>query len=226
MSPGPWILAIETSNPGAGPTGVAVAKGAGAGWGDLGPVLHEGVAEGGRRGDDLMSAIDRLCRRAGVAPGDLGRIGVSTGPGGYTGLRVAVTVARTLAWACGADVVGVPTALVAREALGGADLPALVMLASKGEAASGWVVGADGARCVGVIGPDHIEGHGVRCIVGDTHLPESVRRRAGELGLPVRDLSLDAAACLRLAAAIPPGEATPIYAREPDAVTQWRARHG
>lgn len=226
MSPGLWILAIETSNPGAGPTGVAVAKRIGTGWGGLGPILLEGVAEGGRRGDDLMSAIDRLCSRAGARAGEIGRIGVSVGPGGYTGLRVAVTVSRTLAWACGAEVVGVPTALVAREALAAEDLPALVMLASKGDAASGWVVDAGGARCIGVVGPDQLDGHGVRCIVGDTHLPESVRRRAGALSLPVRALSLDAAACLRLAAAMPPGEAAPIYAREPDAVTQWRARHG
>lgn len=229
MSRGDFILAIETSNPSAGSSGVAIARRSGAGWGGLGVIEHEPVAPGGRHGDDLMPAIDRLCARAGATPADLGRVVVSVGPGGYTGLRVAVTVAKVLGHACGAELVGVPTALVAREALGPEDLPALVLLASKGEGASGWLVDAGGARCLGVVGADDVGGAGARCLVGDEHLPAGIARRGAELGLGVRALTLDARACLRLGAGMEPVGAdalAPIYAREPDAVTQWRARHG
>ncbi|PKN46670.1 MAG: tRNA (adenosine(37)-N6)-threonylcarbamoyltransferase complex dimerization subunit type 1 TsaB [Deltaproteobacteria bacterium HGW-Deltaproteobacteria-17] len=60
--------------------------------------------------DDLMPAIDRLCARAGVEPAQLGRIAVSVGPGGFTGLRIACAVAKSIAEATGAKLVGVPAA--------------------------------------------------------------------------------------------------------------------
>lgn len=61
----------------------------------------------------------------------LSRVCVSLGPGGYTGLRVSVTVAKSIAHATGASLVGVPSATVAV----GDDRPSApfcVCLASKG----------------------------------------------------------------------------------------------
>ncbi len=45
--------------------------------------------------------------KAGVAPTDLDRIGVVVGPGGFTGVRVALSFARAMGLATGADIVGV-----------------------------------------------------------------------------------------------------------------------
>ncbi len=55
----------------------------------------------------LMPAIDFLMTNAGLQPEDLDRIAVAQGPGSYTGLRIAVTTAKTLASTLNIDLVGV-----------------------------------------------------------------------------------------------------------------------
>ena len=55
----------------------------------------------------LMPTIDFLMEQVGWTPKDLERIVVSEGPGSYTGLRVAVATAKTLAYALKIDLVGV-----------------------------------------------------------------------------------------------------------------------
>lgn len=54
----------------------------------------------------LMPTIDFLVAQAGWQPSDLERIVVAQGPGSYTGLRVAVATAKTLAYSLGIDLVG------------------------------------------------------------------------------------------------------------------------
>ncbi|WP_019787275.1 tRNA (adenosine(37)-N6)-threonylcarbamoyltransferase complex dimerization subunit type 1 TsaB, partial [Streptococcus sobrinus] len=54
----------------------------------------------------LMPTIDFLVAQAGWRPSDLERIVVAQGPGSYTGLRVAVATAKTLAYSLGIDLVG------------------------------------------------------------------------------------------------------------------------
>ncbi|MCH7726613.1 MAG: tRNA (adenosine(37)-N6)-threonylcarbamoyltransferase complex dimerization subunit type 1 TsaB [Planctomycetes bacterium] len=45
----------------------------------------------------------------GWSPKDINLIAVSTGPGSFTGLRVGITTAKTMAYALGADVLGLNT---------------------------------------------------------------------------------------------------------------------
>ncbi len=149
MSTPRYTLAIETSNPTAGPCGVTAATegrsvlaGPGVALGrprqqsspggllelvDEEP-LHQG--EGGS--DDLVGAIDRLCRRTGVGPRDIARVAVSVGPGGYTGLRTAIAAAKMIAEATGAETIPVASAGVAAWCVS-IRPPALVCLASKAE---------------------------------------------------------------------------------------------
>lgn len=47
----------------------------------------------------LMPAIDRLCKECNIKPKDIEKIVVASGPGSYTGVRIGVTVAKTLAFA-------------------------------------------------------------------------------------------------------------------------------
>ena len=56
---------------------------------------------------NLMPAIDFLMNSVDLKPADLDRIVVAQGPGSYTGLRVAVATAKTLAYALGIELVGV-----------------------------------------------------------------------------------------------------------------------
>lgn len=57
----------------------------------------------------LMPAIEQLMKEAGVHPKELQRIVVAHGPGSYTGVRIGVTTAKTLAWTLGVPLVGVST---------------------------------------------------------------------------------------------------------------------
>ncbi|MGM8216729.1 tRNA (adenosine(37)-N6)-threonylcarbamoyltransferase complex dimerization subunit type 1 TsaB [Bacillaceae bacterium W0354] len=55
----------------------------------------------------LMPAIDHLLKQANVTPKDLNRIAVAEGPGSYTGLRIGMTTAKTLAWTLNIPIVAV-----------------------------------------------------------------------------------------------------------------------
>lgn len=45
-----------------------------------------------------MPAIEEMMKKAKVAPNDLTHIAVAEGPGSYTGIRIGLTIAKTLAW--------------------------------------------------------------------------------------------------------------------------------
>lgn len=226
----PLILAIETSNPSAWTADQAVRPGVALGIG--GPqgvrVLGaERVDASKPHDDDLLPAIDRLFRRLGRAPAQVGLVAVSTGPGGYTALRIAVTVGRFIAWSAGARTVGVPSArVVAARVIGPG--PFAVALASKGENAyvtrfrSSLEPDGDGS----LMDRDGLERLGVPLLVADRFLPEAMRARALELGMRLEPPVFDPQALLELAPSLPaldPSALHPIYPREPEAVVKWRA---
>src|SRR5690606_20837175 len=45
-----------------------------------------------------MPAIEELMAKAKVTPAQLTHIAVAEGPGSYTGVRIGLTIAKTLAW--------------------------------------------------------------------------------------------------------------------------------
>jgi tRNA threonylcarbamoyladenosine biosynthesis protein TsaB len=67
-----------------------------------------GASAGAPRGHgrDLVPRLRDLLAEAGLTARDLELIGVGLGPGSYTGLRVGVTAAKTLAYVTGAALVG------------------------------------------------------------------------------------------------------------------------
>jgi tRNA threonylcarbamoyladenosine biosynthesis protein TsaB len=93
------ILAIETS----GPTfSIALAEN-GALVADI--FWHAGFTHSER----LLPTLQWLLERAGWKIEDLQKIAVSTGPGSFTGIRVGLTGARTLAQGLDIPVIGVDT---------------------------------------------------------------------------------------------------------------------
>ena len=103
----PRSLALETS----GRTGsVALAR-------DGVVLAEEQFPHGLKHAVGIVPIIDGLCRALGWSPRDVDQVYVSVGPGSFTGLRVGVMVAKSLAFATGAKVVAVPTAdVLARNA--------------------------------------------------------------------------------------------------------------
>ncbi|HIY57514.1 MAG TPA: tRNA (adenosine(37)-N6)-threonylcarbamoyltransferase complex dimerization subunit type 1 TsaB, partial [Candidatus Tetragenococcus pullicola] len=55
----------------------------------------------------LMPAIQNLMTQVGWVPTDIDRVVVAKGPGSYTGLRIAVTTAKTLADTLSCELVGI-----------------------------------------------------------------------------------------------------------------------
>jgi tRNA threonylcarbamoyladenosine biosynthesis protein TsaB len=95
----PLILAIETS----GRMGsVALAQGE--------RLLGERHFSGPmRHSAEVFPAILWLLERFGKMPADIEQVYISVGPGSFTGLRIAVAIAKTMALASGAKIVAVDT---------------------------------------------------------------------------------------------------------------------
>ena len=91
------LLAFDTSSP---TVTVAVHDGA--------EVVAELVStETMRHGEQLTPLIDRALRQVGITARELTAIGVGVGPGPFTGLRVGLVSARTMAYALQVPVYGV-----------------------------------------------------------------------------------------------------------------------
>lgn len=191
--------------------------------------------------DMLMPAIDTLVRGAGLGPRDLGVVAVSVGPGGFTGLRVAIATAKALALGTGARVIAVPSGLVVAQSVASAEaLPdgwCGVALAAKG--ASVWMerVRLQGGLAVereAALHDDPREAlQALTVLVCDEHLPGTWMQAAQAVGLRAVRARWSAVACLDLGESLlrahgptDPLRLEPIYPRPPEAVTLWEARTG
>ncbi len=96
---GPLIIAVETS----GRLGsVAVAQGERL----LGEKQFSGPM---RHSAEVFPSMVALLKKVGKKPADIEQIYISVGPGSFTGLRIAVTIAKTMALANQAKIVAVDT---------------------------------------------------------------------------------------------------------------------
>ena len=68
---------------------------------------HEDMTRG--QAERLFPLIEGLLAEAGVAWRDLSAIGVGTGPGNFTGIRISVSAARGLALSLGIPAIGIST---------------------------------------------------------------------------------------------------------------------
>ncbi len=87
-----------------------------------------------RHGRGLVPLIRELLRIADLRPGRLAAIGVGLGPGSFTGLRIGLTAAKTLAYAAGCPLYGLDSLeAIARGAPGGARSVVAVNDAQRGD---------------------------------------------------------------------------------------------
>ena len=225
----PLILAIELSQR---EGSVALGYGRAA-------LAMRSFASGGVNDEDaLMPAIDEIVRSEGRSAREISAVVVSIGPGGFTGLRIAVTTAKLLSECLSIPIVAVPSALVAAAAASGAG-PRMVALASKRD--SVWLSMVEGERGdVRLRGaPCNVASSGsvpnfddVRMFLADAYVPEPFVAAARRAGILIEPPSLRADACLEVGICmLNRGETAdcaalvPLYPREPEAVTLWRERN-
>lgn len=95
------VLAIETAT---SETVVAVQTE------PVAPVFADRWPSRQAHGERLLASIERVLERAGIGLSDVTAIGVGTGPGSFTGLRIGLAAAKGLAFGLGIPLLGVPTA--------------------------------------------------------------------------------------------------------------------
>jgi len=193
-----------------------------------------------RHATQLIACLDELLVGEGLRPPDIDQIYVSAGPGSFTGLRIGITVARTLGQTLpGARLVAVPTPQAVAD--NAASLPwrhLAVILDAKGDHVyvapftrrGDQIIPAPPAvmpakqfldtspRPVLLIGEGlwhhELAGDGVERADEERYYPtaEGVWRVGRRLA--VAGEFVDA------------GQVLPVYAREPEAVRLWEERHG
>ncbi|MEM6333661.1 MAG: tRNA (adenosine(37)-N6)-threonylcarbamoyltransferase complex dimerization subunit type 1 TsaB [Planctomycetota bacterium] len=189
---------------------------------------------------ELMPTIDALLRDHDLSPADLAEVYLSVGPGSFTGLRVAVATAKLLAFALpDLRLIAVPT-LDILAAQAPADVPhvaaclntkadtvyAAIYTPPTPQSPNRQIAKPPNLTSLPALLADAPPG---TALLGNP-LPEH------DLPNPTLDraLALPRAATVyrlgrRLAEAgqfVGPHELMPIYAREPEAVSLWKQRHG
>ena len=174
--------------------------------------------------EQVLPLVEQALAAAGATLADVTRIGVGVGPGSFTGLRIGVATARSLAHATGAEIVGVST--LGALAVVAPQWPVLAVLdARRGEAfVARWEDGRE-VLAPRVAKPEELAGlaTGAALALGDGAL--SFRAELEPAGVTVpEDISalhrVGAEGLLRLAAdAVPAGRnaVLPHYVRAPDA---------
>lgn len=183
---------------------------------------------------ELLPLAHELLAEAGLGWSEVDRLGVGTGPGSFTGLRIGLATARALALASSVPLVGVSTLRALAAAVGDEpeytpELVLAVLDARRREVyAAGWREGAEevlppGARTPASLAEQVRALPGRPLAVGDGAV--AFRSQLEEAGTIIPDDAsplhlVSAAALARLAAAgTPPpgGDVLPDYVRAPDA---------
>jgi len=226
-------LAIETSNPSSsGSEWPAVALGYPSGADTV--VLGSAPLRPKDRHDDaLMPAVNEVCSAAGITPGDLSRIAISIGPGGFTALRIAVTTAKMLALSTGCECISVPTAAALLRNVDSAcfDRGAVaVALAWKRD--SVWIERYASPRerlDAGQERLDRLNLADCATLIADERFVSTLGSRLRHNSLAIEPPRFDASGVLAASldmGVTDPISLTPLYPREPEAVTKWRELHG
>jgi hypothetical protein len=155
-------------------------------------------------------------------------------------MRNPVTTAKMFAETLGATLVAVPSALVAAQSTLGSNAQPrdiIVCLACKND--SCWCTrvrhDSDSWRAIdqpGLHTAKTLEISAISALLADQHLPEPLRLLCEQYHVEVIEPSFDPGACLLIAeqmlrdgASSDPLTFTPLYPREPEAVTLWNAQH-
>jgi tRNA threonylcarbamoyladenosine biosynthesis protein TsaB len=111
-----------------------------------------------RHGRDLIPRLSSLLREGGLRARDIDAVAVGVGPGSYTGLRVGLIAAKTLAYANGAGLVGLDSLeVVARNAPAQARRICVIADAQRDELYLADFVREGPTNCLVPTGESHLE---------------------------------------------------------------------
>ena len=199
---------------------------------------------GGRQDDLLLPSIDELLSRNDCTPDSIQGIGVSIGPGGFTGLRIAVATAKGIAEVTGCDLHAIPSAEVAAESVRDrfrtGDRVVVLAAAKQGScwltplecAVDRWLpTGVPGLHEVDAPAEEVVALCRGAVVLADEHVPASFIDAVEPVARLVEAPSHHAEACVRISRgmaergeSVDPLELVPLYPREPEAVRLWRSR--
>jgi tRNA threonylcarbamoyladenosine biosynthesis protein TsaB len=207
-----------------------------------GRVLSEETFEHGlQHAAMIIPIIDRLCRQQNWSPAEVREVYVSAGPGSFTGLRIGITLAKTLSLATGVKIVAVPSVNVLAENAPAETTNLIIVLdakrdqnfAARFERTSAGLIEREPAhlddlpsmlsRCPR---PVHLLGEGIpfhRKFIpeNDSQIiiapEESWRARASAVAKLGSEMA-------RRGKFVDPFTLTPIYIRRPEAEEKWEAR--
>lgn len=192
--------------------------------------------------EQLLPTIDHLLQLSALTPEDLDRVVVADGPGSYTGLRIAVTTAKTLADTLQLELVGISSlATLAAGALRTKDLIVPLMDARRQNVFAGMYQWLDGTL-INVAADRHVAldqllaelallKQPVTFIGGDVaKFRDAIKARLGAQAHFVDAVSaLPQAGRLALlgqqATPVPPATFVPRYLRLTEAETNWLKTH-
>jgi tRNA threonylcarbamoyladenosine biosynthesis protein TsaB len=188
--------------------------------------------------EEVLGMVDATLAEAGVALGGLDGIAAGVGPGAFTGVRIAVSVAQGLAFGAGLPVVAVTTleALALQAMRGGADQVMACLDARMGEVYWGCFSSdpsrglvARGPMAVGVAasvgapftGPFHGIGRGFAAHPDLEAIPGVRLQPGARHALPdARDMARLGAIRLKGGEGMDPADLVPMYLRDKVALTE------
>ena len=202
-----------------------------------GMVIEKNVDSGCQEQDEVMPSIEGLALELGVSPKSIGLIVISIGPGGFTGLRSAVAIAKMVAFVSGAAIIPIETAL---GVVGHANVghgPFLVVSGVKKDRFWLSKVYKKEGRWFCESSPSttsemETSVQGAIAVFGDLYVPKSVVALCESRKVELLDAKTSAKSLLNLglelnseyqASTISPLELLPLYPREPEAVRVWKA---
>jgi tRNA threonylcarbamoyl adenosine modification protein YeaZ len=218
------LLALDTSTPA---VTVAVVEAAGGGCADL---AQRSEIAGRRHGERLAPVVSDVLQHAGARPSDVGAVVAGVGPGPFTGLRVGLVTAVTMA-----EALAVPTYAVCSLDAVAAGAPAhgdVVAVTDARRREVYWASYSRGARVQGpaVDRPSELAGRwpaGTRVVgAGALAYPDAFASYAVDDRSPYPDASaLAALAAERASRGAPSEPLTPLYLRRPDATPPAPAKN-
>jgi len=194
------------------------------------------VESGSRDKDDLFPAIESISSVLNISPIDLELVVVSIGPGGFTGLRTAVAIAKMVALSASADIVAVESAIVTAESSNKGNGPFIVISCVKRNQC--WLSRVEKTNghweCEASITPIdaiHTKIHGCTTVFADEFLNEGSRVLLKDLSVEIQPNTVHATALLKVGvemyiggARCEPSSLLPLYPGEPEAVRAWKER--